>query len=107
MRNAEWRLMQNYPNPFRQTTSIKYEVGSGNGKNTSYFSLPTSHLSLKIYNIAGQLVRTLVDAKQSTGYYSVKWDGRDENNKSVANGVYFYHLQAGDYASTKKMILLK
>ena len=63
--------------------------------------------TLKIYNIAGQEVKTLVDEEQAPGYYSVSWDGRDGLGKEVSSGIYFYRLHAGSYYEIRKMVLLK
>lgn len=68
------------------------------------FSVPTT---LKIYNIRGQLVRTLVDEPKTTGSYEVIWDGKDETGVEVASGVYLYKLRAGEYTESQKMILMK
>jgi hypothetical protein len=90
-----YALNQNYPNPFNPTTTIDY-------------SLKASGLvSLKVYNVAGQLVRTLVSNNAAAGEYSIQWDGRDNAGTSVSSGVYFYKLVSGDFSMTKKMVLLK
>ena len=94
----EFSLTQNYPNPFNPVTSIQFSVASGQS------TVPTT---IKIYNIRGQLVRTLVDELKMTGSYEVIWDGKDGQENEVASGVYFYKLKAGDYNETKKMILMK
>ena len=86
---------QNYPNPFNPTTEINY----GLAENT--------HVTLRIYNIKGQLVKTLVDEDKSSGYYKTYWDGVDESGKEVASSIYFYRIQAGDFSLTRKMVLLK
>ncbi|MFQ6091717.1 MAG: carboxypeptidase regulatory-like domain-containing protein [bacterium] len=91
-------LEQNYPNPFNPITSIQYSVVS---------DLFPPHVTLKIYNLLGQEVQRLVDEPQETGYYTVTWDGRDFSGQQVASGVYFCRLQAGEYASTIKMVLMK
>jgi hypothetical protein len=91
-------LAQNYPNPFNPATRIQFTVTSGQ------FPVPTT---LKIYNVRGQLVRTLVDEPKMTGPYEVMWDGKDNRGEIVSSGVYFYKLKAGDYSETKKMILMK
>ncbi len=92
-------LSGNYPNPFNPTTNIKFNL-----KNDS-------KVSLVIYNIRGQKVRTLVNDNLQAGSHSIVWDGRDESGKSVSSGVYFNGFDAssmnGDYTSIKKMILLK
>ncbi|MFQ6002794.1 MAG: FlgD immunoglobulin-like domain containing protein [Candidatus Zixiibacteriota bacterium] len=62
---------------------------------------------MKIYNVLGQLVRTLVNEPKESGTYEVIWDGRDDNGNEVASGIYFYRLQAGDFTEAKKMLLLR
>ena len=72
------------------------------------YALPTDcQVTLSVYNILGQKVRVLVDEYQSAGNKSVKWDGKDEQGQDVTSGVYFYRIQAGDFAQSKKMVLLK
>jgi flagellar hook assembly protein FlgD len=63
--------------------------------------------TLKVYNILGQLVRTLVDEEKTPGNYDVVWDGKDDSGKEVSSGIYFYQLKTSDYTHTKKMVLLK
>jgi len=90
-----YSLEQNYPNPFNPTTTIK-------------FSLPESHLvSIKIYNMLGQEVRTLVNEQRNEGNHSIIWNGKDNSGNQLASGTYIYRIKAGDFTSTKKMILLK
>jgi YVTN family beta-propeller protein len=91
-------LKHNYPNPFNPATRIQYTGGSR--------QIPI-RTTLKIYNVLGQLVRTLVDEPKGAGSYEVIWDGKDEKGKEAASGIYFYQLKAGDYIETKKMLLLK
>ncbi len=88
--------LQNYPNPFNPTTIISYQ-------------LPVNaDVTLNIYNIAGQKLRTLVNENKPAGYHSVLWNGTDENNQPVPSGVYFYQLTTGsDLSETKRMIILK
>jgi Secretion system C-terminal sorting domain len=85
-----YALNQNYPNPFNPTTVIQYQLPA------------SSQVSLKVYDVLGREVATLVDTKQSAGIYSVTFDG---NN--LASGVYFYRLQAGGFSDMKKLTLLK
>ena len=92
---TEFRLSQNYPNPFNLQTLIQYQLAE------------ESWVSLRIYNIQGQAVRTLADEQQEVGYYTVPWDGRDDRGVGVATGLYFYRIQAGTYTKTMKMLLLK
>lgn len=83
-------LSQNYPNPFNPSTTIKYSV-------------PTAQLvTLKVYNLLGQEVATLVNEMQNAGNYIAKFDA-----SSLSSGIYFYTLKAGNFTSTKKMILMK
>lgn len=91
-------LLQNYPNPFNPDTRIQFTVNAGR------FPLRTS---LRIYNIRGQLVRTLLDEDRTGGDYTVLWDGRDEKGKAVSSGIYFCRLSAGSSTEVKKMVLLK
>jgi len=93
-------LSQNYPNPFNPQTTIQYEIG-GDDPGMQV------HATLKIYNILGQQVRTLVNEDKSPGIYKVVWDGRDESGDRVSSGVYLYRLTMGEYSETKKMVLMK
>jgi hypothetical protein len=91
------RLYQNYPNPFNPTTMISFSVAQ-----------TSSFVTLDIYNIKGQKVKTLLNEKLDAGTHQVIWDGKDENGKSVSSSIYFYQLKAGkDFIQTKRMILLK
>jgi M6 family metalloprotease-like protein len=91
-------LHQNYPNPFNPETRIRFTI---KGRQSSL------HTSLKIYNIRGQLVRTLLDGDRTAGDYDVLWDGRDDRGMEVSSGIYFYRLSAGSSSQVKKMVLLK
>jgi len=91
-------LHQNYPNPFNPITTISYALPTAKDK---YF------VTLKIYDALGRLVKTLVEQYQASGSYQVIWDGRDMNGSSVASGIYFYTIQAGDFRMTKKMVLMR
>jgi hypothetical protein len=90
-------LDDNYPNPFNPTTTIKYSIAEH------------GQVTLKIYNAAGQLVRTLINEEQAPvqGGFSKVWNGMNEQGQPVASGVYFYQLTAKDFSQTKKMVLLK
>jgi FlgD Ig-like domain len=86
---------QNYPNPFNPSTTIEFTVRE------------RSKVSLKIYNVAGQLVRTLVDGDRAPGaVHKVAWDGRNDAGTTVSSGVYFYKLVTSDFTQTRKMVLL-
>jgi len=95
---SSFSLFQNYPNPFNPTTSIKYQIK----KLSSPHALSGELVQLKIYDILGKVIETLVNEKQSPGTYEVTWDG-----SNYPSGVYFYKLTAGDFVETKKMILIK
>ena len=88
-------LADNYPNPFNPETTIKY-------------ALPEAvDVRLDIYNMLGQMVRTMVADNQSPGRYVVRWDATDDSGNALSTGIYFYRLRAGDFLETKKMLLLK
>jgi hypothetical protein len=93
-------ISQNYPNPFNPETKIRFRVQGLEFRG----QIPTT---LQIYNILGQKVKTLVNEPKRAGNYEVVWDGKDDQGKEVASGIYFYQLKAGDFTETKKMILLK
>jgi hypothetical protein len=89
-------LEPNYPNPFNPTTTIAYSIQE------------RGHVSLKVYNAAGQLVATLVDEVQSPeGVSPVTWHGLNNASQSVSSGVYFYRLVTEEFSKTRKMVLLK
>ena len=93
-----YSLYQNYPNPFNAETVITYQLPNGVGPQL---------ITLRIYNILGQEVRTLVREVQGVGTYRVRWDGRDQRGEEVSTAVYFYRLESGDFSLIKKMVLLK
>ncbi|HID92983.1 MAG TPA: T9SS type A sorting domain-containing protein [bacterium (Candidatus Stahlbacteria)] len=109
----ETRLFQNYPNPFSQVTEIRYTLKDKSrekkdeNEKESLGSRRSSLVSLRIYDLTGRLVRTLVDEQQKPGYYKVTWNGKDDSGSAVAPGVYFYRLIADDYSSTKKTVILR
>jgi hypothetical protein len=85
-----FRLFQNYPNPFNPITSIQYAVGS------------RQFVTLKIYDVLGNEIATLVNEEKSAGHYTVEFDG-----SKLSSGIYFYQMKAGSFTATKKLILLK
>jgi predicted alpha/beta superfamily hydrolase len=85
-----YRLEQNYPNPFNPATTIRYALAQA------------GHVSLKIFNLAGQEIATLVDSKQNAGEHQAHWQAQ-----GIPSGVYFYQLRAGDHVETRKMILMR
>ena len=90
-----YALEQNAPNPFNPQTEIR-------------FLLPRSGpVSLRVYDLLGQVVDVLADAERPAGYHRVVWDGRDANGRDVASGVYFYTMEADDFRQTRKLLLLR
>jgi hypothetical protein len=92
---TQFELRQNYPNPFNPHTEIVYALPQD------------AQVRLTIYNSLGRKIATLVDKKQPVGTYRATWNGRDDQNQSVASGMYFYQLQAGNFNTTMKMVLVK
>ena len=88
-------LHQNYPNPFNPSTTISYNLPK------------TGSVRLDIYNIKGQLVRTLVNDHKTAGSHSVIWDGKDDNGRAASTGVYFYRMVTPDKVLTNKMLMMK
>jgi hypothetical protein len=88
-------LHQNYPNPFNPKTTINVDLPQ------------KQHIDLKIYDVSGKLVKTLVSGEQDAGYHSIVWDGKDDTGKAVNSGVYIYRIDAENYRAIKRMILLK
>jgi hypothetical protein len=90
-----YSLYQNYPNPFNPSTKIKYSIPSvGTQRDVS--------VQIKVYDVLGNEIETLVNEEKTIGSYEVEFDGT-----GLPSGEYFYQLKAGDFISTKKMILLK
>lgn len=90
-----FELAQNYPNPFNPETTIDYTIPR------------SEHVTLDIFNINGQKVRTLVDEMKPAGHYSITWNATSDSGERVASGVYLYRLTAGEVSTSKKMTLLK
>ncbi|MFQ5866307.1 MAG: FlgD immunoglobulin-like domain containing protein [bacterium] len=67
----------------------------------------TTRVQIKIYDLQGRLTRTLVNEDKQPGRYVVRWDGRDDRGTVVSSGHYFYHIRAGDFTSSRKMIILR
>jgi hypothetical protein len=92
---AKQMLSQNFPNPFNPTTTIEYNVPvNGN-------------VSLNVYNVKGQLVRTLVNENQTIGKHTIVWDGQDNNGATATSGIYFYKMTSSNTTETRKMIMVK
>jgi hypothetical protein len=92
-------LKQNFPNPFNPTTSIHFDVAAGNGG--------AVNVSLRIYDITGREIKTLVNEAMQPGKYSAEWDATNNRGDTVAGGIYIYRMVAGDFVATRKLVLLK
>ena len=92
---GEFALQQNYPNPFNPSTTIRYSI-PGNVVETLHAT------SLRVFDILGNVVATLVNENKAAGNYEVKF-----NASNLSSGIYFYKLQSGSFAQTKKFILIK
>ena len=90
---------QNYPNPFNPRTQISYNVPESVSGEVL--------VMLDVFNVRGVKVRSLVNENKAAGQYAVSWDGTDNKNRKVSSGIYFYRMNAGDFTSTKKMVILK
>ena len=88
-------LLQNFPNPFNPSTTIRYRLSQ------------TSSVTLTIYDMLGQKIQTLVNETQQPGEKSVVWEGRDQFGRQVSSGVYVYRIEAGNFSSMKKMVLIR
>jgi hypothetical protein len=95
VQGLNYSLMQNYPNPFNPETAIKYSIPQ-NGR-----------VTVKIFNVTGNEIMTLVDKEMLAGSHEVKWNGKDNTGATVTSGVYFVKLSSGTYVETKKMMFLK
>jgi hypothetical protein len=89
------KLAQNFPNPFNPSTTIKFDLKE------------KGFVTLKVYNVAGQLVRTLVSGVRDANSYTVNWDGKNDRGGAVASGIYFYKMDTKDFSQTKKMVMLR
>jgi hypothetical protein len=92
---VEFSLSQNFPNPFNPSTTIQYTLQR------------QEFVRLRIYNLLGQEVATLLEQAQNAGEHTILWNGTNSEGKIVTSGVYFYRLETGTFARTKKMLLLR
>lgn len=92
---STFRLGQSRPNPFNPTATIEYDLPR------------PEHVVLRVYDLLGREVRTLVNERQPAGFYQVVWDGRDDQSVAVSSGVYFYKMTAGAFTQSRKMTLVK
>jgi hypothetical protein len=96
---SAFALHQNFPNPFNPDTRIRFDIPK--------VSEDGVLVTIKIYNITGQVVRTLLNEKRAPGSHSVIWDGRNDVGQLAASGTYFYAITAGDFKESKRMIMVK
>ena len=92
---SEYALFQNYPNPFNPNTQITFDVPA------------SEFVMLRVFNLLGQDVHTLINKAMTPGRYTVEWNGNDMLNNEVASGVYFYELRGKSFISRKKMLLIR
>jgi len=90
-------LFQNYPNPFNPSTTINYTIPDRE----------TVIVKLFIYNLRGQIIKTLVNERKQSGSYSVYWGGRNDQDRGVGSGIFIYKIMARSFSSTKKMVILR
>ncbi len=93
---SDWFLRQNYPNPFNSSTVLPFQAPAS-----------TADVALHIYNLQGQKVRTLAEGPVIAGYREITWNGRDQNGRIVASGVYLYRLKIGSIDLTRKLLFLR
>ena len=92
---GEYDLAQNFPNPFNSLTTIRYQMKEA------------GPVKIEIYDILGQKVRTLVDQQKGAGYYSISWDGKNDQGWQVSSGIYLYKMKTKDFLKGRKLILIK
>ena len=90
-----FELQQNYPNPFNPTTNIQYGISN------------FEPVSLKVFDMLGREVATLVNEMSQPGVHTVQWDGKNDRGEPVSSGIYLYHLRASSSVTTRKMVLLR
>jgi hypothetical protein len=91
----DFTLKQNYPNPFNSETTIQYQIGK------------KTRVSIEIYNVLGERIKSLLDQSQNPGTYSVVWDGKDEAGRTVMGGVYLYRMRTEQCDLTRKLALIQ
>lgn len=97
-----YSLSQNYPNPFNPSTTIRFTIPGINQEEISIVQT-----TLRVYSLRGALIKTLYSGDIVPGEYTIQWNGRSEIGETVASGVYLYRLEAGDFSSTRKMVVVK
>jgi hypothetical protein len=94
-RTITFELYQNYPNPFNPVTTIKYNIPSG------------TNVNIKIYDLMGKEIATLVNTYKPAGLHSITWDGKDKTGRELSSGIYYYQVRAGNQSQIRKMALIK
>ena len=92
---SDFQLKQNYPNPFNPNTTIEYKIPE------------STPVTLKIFNIQGKEIATLINSNHTPGNYSINWNGQDRFGRPVASGTYIYQIMAGKHQESKQMILMR
>ncbi len=92
---SSFKLLNNYPNPFNPSTRIAFEIPQ------------SEFVSLKVYNISGELIYSLIEENLAAGRYEKIWNGKDNSGRNVSSGVYIYRLKAGQFDKSARMILMK
>ena len=91
----EYQLYNNYPNPFNPVTNIKFDIPK------------FDYVDILIYNINGQIIRTLQSGNLAPGKYNISWDGLDNHGQNLPSGIYFYYMEAAGFTKKNKMVLVK
>jgi hypothetical protein len=91
----EYGLEPNFPNPFNSVTWVRYQLPS------------EGEVTLSIYSMLGQRIRTLIEARQEAGFYHVRWDGRDNGGRAMGSGMYLIRIESGAFVKVRKMVLMK
>jgi hypothetical protein len=99
-RIVSFAIPQNFPNPFRKSTTIRFSVSGRSHKQSRY-------VKLQIFDIAGRLINTLVNGERRSGAHEIEWDGEDEHGEKVRSGVYFCRLSAENHTETRKIMVVK
>ncbi|MCE5270250.1 carboxypeptidase regulatory-like domain-containing protein [bacterium] len=90
-----FEMSQNYPNPFNPSTTIQYDLPQA------------GHVQIKVFDIRGRVVATLVNREETAGSHTVQWNGREDSGRALSSGVYFYRMETASFNRTRKMVLLK
>jgi len=95
-----FELGQNFPNPFNPSTTVKFQI-------PDKIRAENIRTVVKVYDVLGRVVKTLVDENLAPGFHSRHWDGLNDNSEKISSGVYFYSITAGEFRKTRGMLMLK